>query len=115
MFTFPHTVTLLEPGLTEDRYGDEQFDWDDAIETDDVPAWMQQLTTTEQIGGRDDVVTVNRCFFPPHTHVTAIGRLVWNDKTYAVTGDPNTIDGPAGADHIEVELRAVAEAAEISS
>jgi hypothetical protein len=108
----PLRVTWQQPGETIDEYNNIVSDWSDAArtDTDDVPAYIEQRTTTELVNGRDTTVT-RLLFITNELGINATDRIVWNGDTYEVDGDPAVLQTPDGPHHLEAALLIVDRAA----
>ncbi|RDG37960.1 hypothetical protein [Streptomyces corynorhini] len=99
-----HTITILRPPPA-DQFGDPTGP---PAEREVSGAFMQPVTTTERLDGRDTVVSGWQVFLPPSTDIRATDQVRWRDDLYEVDGDPQPQDDLAGRTrHLEVRLRRV--------
>lgn len=103
---FVHPVTIVEPGITIDRYGDDRPDWDMAFETD-TQAWVYDLTNLEVLGDRDTNVLTKKLRLPASSPITAASRLIIDGNTYEVDGEPRIARTPSGHHHMVVQAKAI--------
>lgn len=109
MITLPHRVTLSRAGTTTDRYNNRTRNWATATTTEDVPAWVQQQTTTVDLDeNRSAIVTRWVVFMGPTTDVADGDRLTWRGRVFVIDGDPAIPSSPVGDHHIEAVLQTVA-------
>lgn len=104
-----HDVTILRAGSTTDRYGDAVKDWATATSTASK-AWVAQQSRTENVEGREALISEWVAFLPAGTDVAGRDRLVWGDLTFEVVGRPNTAPSPrlgGASHHVEVTLTVV--------
>lgn len=106
MITLVHTVTIVHPGSTTDRYDNDVDDWTTATRTE-AAAWVQQRSTGEDRGGRQAVITGWKCFFAADAEVTARDRIEWDGRAFEVDGEPYAPSTPDGPHHVECQLKAV--------
>ena len=113
---FPHRVTIVAGAAgADDSHGNPTEDWGaGAARTTDVPAWLQQQTSSETHDpGRNPVDTSWLVFLPvtladgTDTPIGARSRVEWHGQVFAVAGDPNVASTPRGPHHIEVALELV--------
>ena len=98
----PMEVTWMEPGTSEDAYGNDVDDF--AAGTSRlIRAWIQQDESTEQRDGRD-TVTSRWLILTNELDLTAKARIIWNGATYVVDGQPEVMFTPQGAHHLEAHL-----------
>lgn len=110
MITLPQRITLIDPGTLTDRYHNNETDWSTAVRTPDVPAWIQQRSSSASGAdtGRTAVVTQTICFFGSDTDVRA-GMRVEDaaGDVFEITGRPHRLSTPTGEHHIEAALNLV--------
>lgn len=98
----PLTVTWQQPTTTTDGYGNTVDDWTTPT-SEDIAAYIEQRTTTENRDGRD--VTVTRLLFITNElGVRATHRIIWDGRTYEIDGDCAVFHTPAGPHHSEATL-----------
>lgn len=106
--TLPHTVTVVTPGETENRYGDTVEDWEAGSTEEEMPGWVQHRSSTTQVGeNRAAVVTTWMLIVGPEAPIVAGGRVVWEGRTFRIVGEPHQLTSPAGVHHIEAQLETV--------
>lgn len=103
------TVTWQQPGETTDEYNNILPDWEDPDDSE-IAAYIEQVSTTEIVDGRDSTVTRMR-LFTNELGIHATDRIVWGDDVYEVDGDCAVFHTPAGPHHLEATLRIVDRAA----
>lgn len=106
---FTTAVTIVTPGSTTDRYDDLVPDWTNPVAEIESAGWLTQVDTTEEVVGRDAVVTGWMLFLPPSDAITVADRVIANGSIFEVDGDPHYAQTPAGVHHIEARLRYVSE------
>jgi head-tail adaptor len=98
-----HTVTirnLVNPSTTSDRYGNDTYTTTDVSEK----ARIQQLSADEILADRNTRVSSHRIFLKSNSAITVFSTVLWNGRTFDVTGVPNVVDGRTGPHHIEATL-----------
>lgn len=90
-------LTFLRAPVVEDRYGDDERDWDNAVETVS-PGWrvdpdegLERIDAT-----RDAVVIRHRAIGPVDADVEASDRALWQGDVYAIDGEPLRYRSPRG-------------------
>lgn len=106
-----HTVTIVHPGITTDRYGNETKNWATASRTD-TSAWVSRATQLEdRSAGREAEVSTWLAYLPTGVDVAGGDRLEWTPTgtliTFEVDGPPLPAWAPRGPHHLEVYLRVV--------
>lgn len=101
-YVVPDTATWIEPGVTTDEYGNQVADWDSATETE-IRVWIEEAATTEQRDGRD-TITSRWLMLTNELHITARARIVFQDRTYEIDGEPSVLRTPTGPHHAEMTL-----------
>lgn len=102
-------ITRLRPGLLELRNGDEIPDWDDPDELEYVATALAPKASNEVNDGRTAVTTTHELYQAADIDVAATDRLVIDDETFEVVGEPATYRNPfAGFAGTVVQLRKVA-------
>lgn len=105
--TLPHAVTIIVPGYKQNRYGDTVADWD-AGTKQQVPGWVQQRSTTTQVGqNRAAIVTTWMLMVNPDAYVPAGAQIKHGVRTFRVVGEPRQLTTPTGVHHIEAQLETV--------
>lgn len=94
------TLTLLTPG-TDDAFGNPTQDELTVTE----PGRLEQIRTTEQVGGRDVTVTQTVLFLNPDSVITSTARVAVDGRSFEVDGQPNVVYGATSPHHIEAPLR----------
>lgn len=102
-------VTILYPGTTTNRYGDEVEDWSNPTEFH-TKAWLVQQNTSEpgQATRANEVVTDWIMACRGSVEISSRDRVLYQGTTFMVIGDPRnarTIVNPNH--HKEVTLRIV--------
>lgn len=103
-----HRVTWITPGEKEDRYHNDADDWsEDAVtKVENMPAFIDQQSTIETVDGRDVAVT-KLVMMTNELGIAKRHRIVWDDRTYFVDGDPAIAWTSEGAHHLESRLERV--------
>ena len=107
-----HTVTIIRSGWTTDRYGDSIQSWATATETT-TKGWLSQDTHTENLDGRDALISSWVLYVPASADINGRDRVRWEDVdptvTFEVTGPPLPAWSPRlrGIHHHEVHLSVV--------
>lgn len=98
-------VTILgrAPG-TDDAHGNPTSVWAAQIV---VRGRLEQVSTLEQRGGRDTVVTALRLYLAAGAPLSAQSRVQVAGATYEVVGDPSRPRGRRGEDHVEATVQGV--------
>lgn len=95
------------PGESTDRYGSRHPDWDTATYIEEQ-CWLDQRSSTENRDDGRDAVIVDAVYYAEATSaITEFARVAIDGTTYEVIGRPRAAWTPAGAHHIEADLRAV--------
>lgn len=102
-------VTVLRPGITTDRGGNEVKDWSNPTRTDVDQLSIQPETQTEAGDATRLVVTGRwQVISAPGTapDVRASDRIEWNGQTFEVDGDVAPWPGPdpGSTHHVEFIL-----------
>jgi hypothetical protein len=88
MILGPHTVVVVRAGTSaEDEYGNEIPGWNDPTETTVTGCSVQPVVGTENLSGRDTVVSRWQLFAPDGTDLLATDRVEWDGDTYEVDGE----------------------------
>lgn len=98
----PQTVAVVSYGDgAVDAYGNAA-----RAETGRVssPARMWQLSTKENITGRDTAADEWAAILPPSVVVAAGSQIEWNNRVFMVDGTPDVVYGMASPHHIELRL-----------
>ena len=82
----PHTLTLLRAPLTEDAYGNEERDWDNATGTDYTGCSVQPAGADEYTVDRESVIVRLRAFIPGLVDAESTDRARFKGDTYYVDG-----------------------------
>ena len=99
------TATVVRFAAGVDEYGNVSRG---AETRTDYPARLEQLTADELIRDRDTIVADWRVFLPASADISPYDRLEGRGHIFEVQGLPNQLRSPAGAHHIEAQLRFVA-------
>lgn len=109
---FTTCVTIVEPGSASDGYpgGGTALDWENPRSARREMGWLTQVNTTEQIGGRDIMVTGFQLTLAACTSISPKARVLSDGVTYEVDGLPDsTPQTLSGRSHKVVQLRIAAE------
>ena len=87
-----------------DRYGNTGYDWADDAE---YPARLSQLKADERPVTEDRQVIEWRLYLPPEADLAAADRVVVDEQTFEVWGDPYPVRGARDVHHLEANLRRV--------
>lgn len=101
-YVVPDEATWLEPATATDDYGNEVPDWDGATENT-IRVWIEEASTTEQRDGRD-TITSRWLLLTNELGITAHARIVHNDRTFEIDGEPSILRTPSGPHHLEATL-----------
>lgn len=86
------TVTIYNLGIgSTDRYGNELVAWDAGTSSKarvTVAGGSGQGASTENLGGRDTVITSYKVFLPAGANIDSGSRIVWGTKDLRVVGSP---------------------------
>lgn len=99
------TATVIRYGAGVDEYGN--ITRSTATQTD-YPARLEQLNGDEIIRDRDTIVANWRMFVGPLADISPYDQIHARGHVFEVTGLPDQQRTPAGAHHLEVQLRFVA-------
>lgn len=102
----PHTAVALRAPLISDGKGNSIRDWAHATSTP-FAAWIQPVSSDEQMLNQERVVSRWRLFAEPAADVVATDRVVWNGRTFQVDGEVQAWDTGNGVHHWEGFLRLV--------
>jgi hypothetical protein len=97
-------VQIVRPG-PRDRFGDPAEP--DAPPRQVEGCSIQPSESTENNDQRATVVTTWRAFLPGGTDLTAGDRIVWNDVTFEVVGDPDAWVVDGDEHHLQASLKRV--------
>jgi len=107
-FTTP--VTIIEPGSSSDGYSGTAPDWQHPASQRHVNGWLTQVSTTEEIGGRDVTVTYDELTLPAGDPITSAARVQYATDLFEVDGRPQRSRTPGQSDHhVIVRLRLATE------
>lgn len=70
-----------------------------------VPGRLDQISTTEQVDGRDVTVTRTVLYLNPDVTITDQDRVTVDGRTYEVDGQPSVVYDAVRPHHLEVPLR----------
>lgn len=101
-----HDVTVVNPRIGADRYGNEIKDWYAASRTA-TKAWVAQRSATEDRDGREALVTDWMVVLPPEVDVSGLSRLEWDGRTFELDGEPRPAYTRRGLHHWEATVRIV--------
>lgn len=99
------TITCLRAPLVTDVYGNQVFDWDDAVEVDVAECTVQPAPAPEANEGKSRDAVTRRWFVagPPGADIIATDRVRRAGVVYEVDGAP--LQYTTGvADHCELWL-----------
>lgn len=96
-------VTIVRAGEIDNGYGGIGVDWD-AAERTDVLGWLNSVTSTEVLDGRDTLISNWKLYVPAGTDITGRDRVEVDGATYLVVGKPSTASTPRGTHHVEANL-----------
>lgn len=99
-------VDIITPGSHTDNYGDSQPDWTSATEVTTV-GWLAQMSSIENLDGRNATSTDLVLDLPAGTPVTARDRVRIDGTTYELVSEPVAAWTPRGEHHREIFLRVV--------
>lgn len=100
----PHTLTVLVPVQTTDRYGDKVASFSaDNPSNFEVNAFVQPAQGDEVNQNRDAVEYKYKAF--TNSRVDAHARVVYDGEELFVDGEPLRWDTPNGTHHYELNLR----------
>lgn len=98
-----HTIKVVRPGKTTDRYGNEIPDWSTATRTTVLGCSVQPTFGEEDTMHRDAVQSEYTIYAPAGTDVTAYDRIEWQGKDYEVVGRPSVWSiGMGAVDHVVI-------------
>lgn len=98
----PHTVGVITPTETTDRYGDVSKVYD-AANAEMISAYVQPNESDEATDQRDAVLYEYKVF--SNAPVRADNRVIYDGRTYEVDGDAKRWDTPRGFSHYEFKLK----------
>lgn len=106
-----HTLTVITPGSSTDRYGTPSESWAAGdVTTRTIVGYVQPPNRTaaggELLQAGRDAITYDQLVYT-NSAVSGRERVVWEGVTYEVDGDPDVWNKPNGPGHVEVRLRAV--------
>lgn len=82
----PHTLNLLRAPVSEDIYGNETRDWDNAAEATVTGCSVQPAGADEYVIDREAVVVRLRAFLPGNPDVQSTDRARFGDDVYYIDG-----------------------------
>lgn len=89
MAVLPHgePATVVRPGWSTDRYGNQVPDWDAATSTTHEQCVAYPGTTEDTTDGREHGVSTELTLLLPYgADVLATDRVTWRGTTYEVSG-----------------------------
>lgn len=98
----PHSIGVVNPTETTDRYGDVVKAYDEAS-AETISAYVQPIESDEAQDQRDAVLYNYRVF--SNAPVRAESRVIFDGRTYEVDGDAKRWDTPRGFSHYEFKLK----------
>lgn len=109
MFNYLHTVVVVRPGRTVDRYNNEVPDWDAATRTTVERVVVCPSSQVEdEATGRTTVTTGWRLYSEPGTDldIRAADRIEWLGQTLNVVGEVARYPWPrrGGVHHVDCRL-----------
>lgn len=110
MNAYGDSVDLLQAALVAGYGGQQVRDWANATTTT-IAAAVQPRSSVELVDGRQVTTTGLSMHCAVDSGLRAVDRVVWRGTTYEVDGEPLTYSIGGTADHIEVSLQRVEEAA----
>lgn len=99
-------VTIITPGASVNRYGDDAKDWATATSTP-TKGWVARRSQREVNGNREAEVSEWVLYLDTSSTITGADRVEWQSQTFEVDGPPIHAWTPRGEHHIEVALRMV--------
>ena len=106
------TATIWNPGIKEDRYGNQTEDWDTATPTEVGDVSIQPSSTQEVVDDQQTTVADWRFYSEDSaaSALTASSRVECQGQTYEVVGAPQPWPDPfepGAIDHWEAPLRVI--------
>jgi head-tail adaptor len=103
-----HSVDLLAPTYTSNRYGDAVADWTvPPATTVTVKGWFTRLETEEEAQGREAITDTYEFSTDLTVPITDDMRIVRNGQSYEIRGSVDVTGTPDGDHHQVVRLRRV--------
>lgn len=101
------TITVVRAALVAaNRYNAQHRDWPGATSTVVRGVAVQPIGAVETDAQREYAATHMRLFAPYTIDLTSTDRVVWNDITFEVDGEPARWHDDSGQpDHVEVDLK----------
>jgi hypothetical protein len=97
------TVNVATLGST-DRYGNPTTS---ATSSTDYDAWIEPLSSMENVIDRDTRVSMWRVILPEDATISAVDTVTYDNQTFRVRGAPRTVVDALGDHHIEADLELV--------
>lgn len=103
----PHLVDILRAPIVAGSYGSDVRNWDAAVTTVDVAAFVQPQKSDEQVADAQRVVTRWRIFLGPYADLEPTDRVVFDERTFEVDGDVEAHRMTSEVHHFEALLKRV--------
>ena len=88
-------ITVVRAGVKDSR-GVQIRDWDNATTHKITGCSVQPTSTESNYDIREGVVVRAKAYLPPDADIKAGDRVEWQDKVFAVDGQPLPINSPTG-------------------
>lgn len=92
------TVIRRRAASMTDGYGNDHPDWTSPVEITLTVRGVEPVSSTEENGGRQAVITGYRVYLDSGSDITAGDRVVMRADTYEVDGTPADWRSPFGSD-----------------
>lgn len=103
-----HPVTLQEPALSTNVYGDTVPDWSaPPVATYEETGWFTRTSTDEMADGRSAITDLWELTLEPDSAITSSMRVVVAGETYEIRGSVEAATTPNGTHHLVARLRRV--------
>lgn len=98
----PHRITIVDPAVTTDGYGDKEYDYGDAAaRTPDVKAWLQQDQRAQVATVGADPLQAKWLLVTNHSPIGRRARIEWDGSPYGplvleldLDGQPSPVYNP---------------------
>lgn len=102
-----HPITLIEPTMTVNAYGDTVADWPLPATEREEMGWFTRTSTEEAGEGREAITDIYELTVLPTSALTASMRVRYLGEDYEVRGSVEQAKGPGGTHHLVARLRRV--------
>jgi hypothetical protein len=108
VISFANDIIGILTGVTVTDHGNTIVDWTSPTAVTQTGCRVQPLPGSEQLLGRDEVVTRWRLLAPADAPLTSTNRIRWAGVDYEIDGSVQAQNSPTGSlAHLEALLKRV--------